>query len=191
MRIFPNDECTLGGYVLPLPIYLLGAPAIPMQPMDDTSEKLKISDKDFKSNLAFADVVDKGSNALLPSKLDHMKATQKLVEKQILAPLTLVKDSGRGNPLRQKGKNKKKKRVHRELAKFDEEILNRIPPEKLAKLLEDQPEDGDSEVLAASLRDGIKKLVSEELQKDADFQQGGDFQKEVVVSTVPVVLSTN
>lgn len=120
-----------------------------------------------------------------------MKATQKLVEKQILAPLTLVKDSGRGNPLRQKGKNKKKKRVHRELAKFDEEILNRIPPEKLAKLLEDQPEDGDSEVLAASLRDGIKKLVSEELQKDADFQQGGDFQKEVVVSTVPVVLSTN
>jgi len=161
-----------------------------MQPIDDTSEKLKISDKDFKSNLAFADVVDKGSNALFPSKLDHMKATQNLVEQRILAPLTLVKDSGKGNPLRQKGKNKKK-RVHRELAKFDEEILNQLPPEKLAKLLEEQPEEGDSEVLAASLRDGIKKLVAEELQKDGDFQQGGGFQKEVVVSTAPGALSAN
>lgn len=91
-----------------------GRPAI-KPPLDDTREKHKISDKDSQSNLAFADVMDKDSNAPLNTKFENMKATQSLVEKRILAPITivkdgkphigssaLVKDSAKGNPLRNK-----------------------------------------------------------------------------------------
>ncbi len=98
---------------------------------------------------------------MLPSKSDTMQATQKLVAKNILAPLTLVKDSNQGNPLR--NKVKKKKRLMQELAKFDEEILSQIPPDKLAALLENKMELGDSESIATSLRNELKKLVSEKM----------------------------
>lgn len=144
--------------------------------LEDKSEKLKISDKDSHANIAFADVMEKGSNALLPTKLDNMKATQNLVEKKLLAPIILVsKDQQQGNPLR--NKIKKKKRVHQELAKFDEEILNRIPAEKLAALIENHAEEGDHEALASSLRGEIKRLIADVMLEK------GESQKEIASTT--------
>jgi hypothetical protein len=143
--------------------------------LEDKSEKLKISDKDSHANIAFADVMDKGSNALLPTKLDNMKATQNLVEKKLLAPIILVSKDQQGNPLR--NKIKKKKRVHQELAKFDEEILNRIPAEKLAALIENHAEEGDHDALASSLRSEIKNLIADVMLEK------GESQKEIASTT--------
>lgn len=181
-RSFPNDTPWKFSYVCPALPNMLGRPAI-KPPRDDTSEKHKISDKDSQSNLAFADVIDKNFNTPLTTKFDNMKATQSLVEKRILAPITivkdgkanigstaLVKDSSKGNPLRNKAA-KKRKRVQQELSKFDEEVLKQIPPEKLAQLLESQPEDGDSEALARSLRSELKKLIAREIISGLESNQ--------------------
>jgi hypothetical protein len=147
------------------------------QPLDDTSEKQKLSDRDQKADFDFSQIMEKGTTAALPSRIEMMQATQNLVDKRILAPLTLVKDSNQGNPLR--NKVKKKKRLLQELAKFDEELLSMIPPEKLASLLENKMEQGDSEAVATSLRNELKQLVNEEL-----FD--GSTQKEIVkVSVAP------
>jgi len=126
----------------------------------------------------------KDSFAFLPTKLENMKATQNLVERRILAPLTIVKDSAKGRQIKDVIKERKK-RVEKELAKFDQEIISRIPPEKLAQLLENQVEEGDSESIAASLRNEIKQLVSEELMKGGDTQT----QKEIV-SVTPQTTTT-
>jgi hypothetical protein len=148
------------------------------QPLDDTSEKQKLSDKDQKADFDFSQIMEKGITAALPSKIEMMQATQNLVDKRILAPLTLVKDSNQGNPLR--NKVKKKKRLLQELAKFDEELLSMIPPEKLASLLENKMEQGDSEAVATSLRNELKQLVNKELF------DGSTTQKEIVkVSVAP------
>ncbi len=129
---------------------------------DRPGEKQKISDKDSQSNLTFTDVMpDDGSGALI-TKADQIKTTQSLVEKRILAPLTIVRDDSKGNPLKGRTGKKKKSRALRELAKFDEELLSKIPTEKLAQLLEMQSDDRAG-FSADSFKEEVKKLLQSAL----------------------------
>jgi hypothetical protein len=139
-------------------------------PLDDTSEKQKQSDKDQRAHFDFSQIMENGGAGMLPTKSDTMQATQNLVARRILTPLTLVKDSNQGNPLR--NKVKKKKRLMQEIAKFDEELLSLVTPDKLASLLENKMEQGDSEAIATSLRNELKKLVTEQMSN-------GSRQKEI------------
>ncbi|HEY9732022.1 MAG TPA: hypothetical protein V6C89_08920 [Drouetiella sp.] len=146
-------------------------------PLDDTSEKHKISDRDQKADLDFSKIMDKAGTNLLPTRSDSVQATQNLVDKKILAPLTIVKekDSNQGNPLR--NKLKKKKRLLQELSKFDDELLSMIPADKLSTLLENKMEQGDSEAVATSLRVELKQLIADEMKN-------GSTQKEIAKTIV-------
>ncbi|MBS1952656.1 MAG: hypothetical protein JST89_00575 [Cyanobacteria bacterium SZAS-4] len=147
-------------------------------PLDDTSEKQKISDKDQKADFNFSQIMEKGASNLLPSKSDAMQATQNLVDKKILTNLTIVKekDSNQGNPLR--NKVKKKKRLMQELAKFDDELLAMLPADKLSSLLENKMEQGDSEAIATSLRVELKQMIADEMAN-------GSTQKEIAKTSLP------
>ncbi len=147
-------------------------------PLDDTSEKLKISDKDQKADFNFSQIMEKGAANLLPSKSDAMQATQNLVDKKILTNLTIIKekDSNQGNPLR--NKVKKKKRLMQELAKFDDELLAMLPADKLSSLLENKMEQGDSEAIATSLRVELKQMIADEMAN-------GSTQKEIAKTSLP------
>jgi hypothetical protein len=147
-------------------------------PLDDTSEKQKISDRDQKADLDFSKIMDKGGANLLPTKSDYVQATQSLVDKKILSPLTIVKekDSNQGNPLR--NKIKKKRRLMQELAKFDDELLSMIPADKLSTLLENKMEQGDSEAVATSLRVELKQMIADEIKN-------GSSQREIAQTSLP------
>ncbi|CAN5459506.1 hypothetical protein BH10CYA1_BH10CYA1_27540 [soil metagenome] len=147
-------------------------------PLDDTSEKQKISDKDQKADFNFAQIMEKGASNLLPSKSDAMQATQNLVDKKILTNLTIIKekDSNQGNPLR--NKVKKKKRLMQELAKFDDELLAMLPADKLSSLLENKMEQGDSEAIATSLRVELKQMIADEMANPST-------QKEIAKTSLP------
>ncbi len=147
-------------------------------PLDDTSEKQKISDKDQKADFNFSQIMEKGASNLLPSKSDAMQATQNLVDKKILTNLTIIKekDSNQGNPLR--NKVKKKKRLMQELAKFDDELLAMLPADKLSSLLENKMEQGDSEAIATSLRVELKQMIADEMAN-------GSTQKEIAKTSLP------
>jgi len=153
-------------------------------PLDDTSEKQKISDRDQKADFNFSQIMEKGGANLLPTKSDAMQATQNLVDKKILSNLTITKekDSNQGNPLR--NKVKKKKRLMQELAKFDDELLAMIPADKLSSLLENKMEQGDSEAIATSLRVELKQLIAQEMTN-------GSTQKEIVKASPPSNNSSN
>ncbi|MFN8555762.1 MAG: hypothetical protein U0103_30205 [Candidatus Obscuribacterales bacterium] len=152
-------------------------------PLDDTTEKHKISDRDQKADFDFSKIMDKAGTNLLLTKSDSVQATQNLVDKKILAPLTIVKekDSNQGNPLR--NKIKKKKRLMQELAKFDDELLAMLPADKLSTLLENKMEQGDSEAVATSLRVELKQLIADQLKT-------GYTQKEIVSASLPSSSST-
>jgi hypothetical protein len=101
----------------------------------------------------------KDAQGALISKDDQIKATQNLVDKRILAPLTLVRDNGKGNPLRNKSVKKRRNRAVRELSKFDDELLRKIPPEKLTELLDKQSLIEDTEWSDQSFKEEVDKLL--------------------------------
>ncbi|HEY9715721.1 MAG TPA: hypothetical protein V6C72_19760 [Chroococcales cyanobacterium] len=159
-------------------------------PLDDTSEKQKLSDKDSKANFSFPDIMNGSQTShVVNFKAETLKATQNLVDKRILAPITIVQDAGKGNPLRQKGGKKRKSRTPKELVKFEDEIVSRIPPDKLAALLENQDQLENAE-LPDTVKQQIKRLLAAaEASEDDDDQYGA--QKEVVVPHVAAFGATS
>ncbi len=142
------------------------------KPMDDTRDRTKISDKDTPGDLRYSDVVENTNKGALTTRSEQIKATQNLVDKKILGSLTLVGDNTKSNnPFRNKSaKKKRRKSLERELSKLGDEVLAKIPPEKLAQLLESNGEETDAALLSDSLREKLKVLAEEtsEHGDDAD-----------------------
>jgi hypothetical protein len=153
-------------------------------PRDDTRDRTKITDKDSPSNLRYDDVMENKATGVLITKAEQIKATQNLVDKKILGSLVLMGDSGKSNPFRNKSGNKKRKKLERELAKLGDEVLAKIPAEKLAQLLDSELEASDTSVLSDSLREKLKSLVQSAVAKEQTVDD--DESKREIVATNPV-----
>jgi hypothetical protein len=148
-------------------------------PRDDTRDRTKITDKDSPSNIGYADVIENKSSNLVVTKAEQIKATQNLVDKKILGSLVLMGDSGKSNPFRNKAGNKKRKKLERELAKLGEEVLAKIPAEKLAQLLDSELEASDTAVLSDSLREKLKSLVQSAVAAEQRTADDDESKREV------------
>jgi hypothetical protein len=79
---------------------------------DETEEKEKVSDRDQKSHLDFAQIMSQGTSGLIITKSEMASQTQAQVQKGVLSELTIVGDRN-GSPNQGEGdQNGSPKQVH-------------------------------------------------------------------------------